>query len=767
MCTFRARTLAVFLSLSAVICLLSGCHPQTGPVIRSPQDAAKARIGVMTGSTGEMIVNNRFPQSDMQTFDDVMNAVAAIEARKLDAVVTAFPTAQQITKRHPELYLVPEPLDREDTSVAVKKGNDALLNDVNRIIAHLKADGTLAGMRKRWLKADLSPYQIPRIEVPERGTPLRIGVSATREPLSFIDAEGNVTGHDGELARRIAAELHRPVEFQNMKFMTLIPALKSGKIDLILTGMTATDERRKSVDFSIPYFESSQVLLAFKPPSEGGSQQSASGQGKLRSPADLADKRIGVLMGSADSPYATQHYPDAKVLEFKSSADIVLAVKAKKVDAAFYDAEPLRIVLRQEPSLAAMNEDLFSFDVGVGFRKQNALLRDEFNHFLAGIQSNGLYAAMIKRWMEEGDTTMPPIELPSTGKPLLVAVADVGLPFIAVKDNRLVGFDIELATRFAAALGRPVQFDNMDFDGLIAAAASGKDDLIISSIYITDERKKQIAFSEPYYAMGTKVFALKESLAAAGQDANHADTAAAMAAPGEPSFFAKTAASFHSNFVLEKRYLLIWDGLKTTIIISILSTIFGTLLGALICFMRMSKLPMLYMPAIAYIDILRGTPVLVLLMLIFYVVFASVNISPVLVAVIAFGMNFAAYVSEIFRAGIESIDRGQSEAAIAIGFTPVQSFLHIILPQTVQRILPVYKGEFISLVKMTSIVGYIAVQDLTKASDIIRSRTFDAFFPLIIVAIIYFLIAWLFTIGLEQIEKRTSSRSRRIRGATR
>jgi polar amino acid transport system substrate-binding protein len=122
---------------------------------------------------------------------------------------------------------------------------------------------------------------------------------------------------------------------------------------------------------------------------------------------------------------------------------------------------------------------------------------------------------------------------------------------------------------------------------------------------------------------------------------------------------------------------------------------------------------------------------------------------------------FAAYAAEIFRAGIQSIDRGQTEAAIAIGFTPVQSFLNIILPQTLQRILPVYKGEFISLVKMTSIVGYIAVQDLTKASDIIRSRTFDAFFPLIIVAILYFVIAWVLTLALERVERMTNSRSRR------
>lgn len=215
----------------------------------------------------------------------------------------------------------------------------------------------------------------------------------------------------------------------------------------------------------------------------------------------------------------------------------------------------------------------------------------------------------------------------------------------------------------------------------------------------------------------------------------------------------------------ERRYLLILDGLKTTIMISILATLFGTLLGALICYMRMSPRYILNLPARIYINILRGIPVLVLLMLIYYVVFASINISPLLVAVIAFGMNFGAYVAEIYRAGIQSIDRGQTEAGISMGLTKLQTFLYIILPQTIQRILPVYKGEFISLVKMTSIVGYIAVQDLTKASDIIRSRTFDAFFPLVMVAILYFLISWTLMLALEYLERRTNPQYRRRKDA--
>ena len=218
------------------------------------------------------------------------------------------------------------------------------------------------------------------------------------------------------------------------------------------------------------------------------------------------------------------------------------------------------------------------------------------------------------------------------------------------------------------------------------------------------------------------------------------------------SFLQHFSNGFYNNIILEQRYLLILEGIQTTVIISIFAALFGTLMGALVCFMRMSKRRILSLPARLYIYLLRGTPVLVLLMIVYYLVFASVNINPVLVAVLAFGLNFGAYVSEMFRTSIESIDKGQAEAGIASGFSKIQTFGYIIMPQALRRVLPVYKGEFISLVKITSVVGYIAVQDLTKASDIIRSRTYDAFFPLIMAAVLYLLIAAVFTTVLDRVE---------------
>ncbi len=215
--------------------------------------------------------------------------------------------------------------------------------------------------------------------------------------------------------------------------------------------------------------------------------------------------------------------------------------------------------------------------------------------------------------------------------------------------------------------------------------------------------------------------------------------------------------AFKNNLIEEDRYMMIVDGLYATLIITVFAAIFGTILGGGICWMRMNRHKWLRKTAEAYIDIMRGTPVLVLLMLMYYVVMAPVEADAILVAIITFAMNASAYICEMLRTSIESVSKGQTEAGLSLGLTKSQTFFRIVLPQAVQKVIPVYQGELISLLKNTSIVGYIAVMDMTKASDLIRSRTFDAFFPLIIVAIIYFLIAWLIGLLLKTFTRRRLS----------
>lgn len=216
---------------------------------------------------------------------------------------------------------------------------------------------------------------------------------------------------------------------------------------------------------------------------------------------------------------------------------------------------------------------------------------------------------------------------------------------------------------------------------------------------------------------------------------------------------------FILNFISDERWRYIWDGLGVTLKVTFFSVLMGIALGFLIAIVRAThdktgKLKLLNALCQVYLTVIRGTPVVVQLLIIYFVIFGSVDINKVIVAVLAFGINSAAYVAEIFRSGIMSIDKGQFEAGRSLGFNYVQTMIHIIMPQAFKNVLPALGNEFIVLLKETSISGYIALQDLTKGGDIIRSRTYDAFMPLIAVAAIYLVMVMIFTKLVEALERR-------------
>ena len=216
---------------------------------------------------------------------------------------------------------------------------------------------------------------------------------------------------------------------------------------------------------------------------------------------------------------------------------------------------------------------------------------------------------------------------------------------------------------------------------------------------------------------------------------------------------------FILNFIEDNRWKYIVDGLKITLIVTIFAVLIGVLLGFLIAIVRTThdktgKLKILNAICKVYLTVIRGTPVVVQLMIIYFIIFGSVDISKVLVAIIAFGINSGVYVAEIFRSGIMSIDNGQFEAGRSLGFNYAQTMMYIIMPQAFKNVLPTLCNEFISLLKETSVSGYIALQDLTKGGDIIRSRTYDAFMPLIAVALIYLAMVMIFTKLVSLLERR-------------
>lgn len=217
--------------------------------------------------------------------------------------------------------------------------------------------------------------------------------------------------------------------------------------------------------------------------------------------------------------------------------------------------------------------------------------------------------------------------------------------------------------------------------------------------------------------------------------------------------------SFILNFIDDNRWRYITDGLKITLLVTVFAVLIGVVLGFLIAIVRTThdktgKLKILNAICKVYLTVIRGTPVVVQLMIIYFIIFGSVDISKVVVAIVAFGINSGAYVAEIFRSGIMSIDNGQFEAGRSLGFNYAQTMMYIVMPQAFKNVLPTLCNEFIFLLKETSVSGYIALQDLTKGGDIIRSRTYDAFMPLIAVALIYLAMVMIFTKLVSLLERR-------------
>ncbi len=391
-------------------------------------------------------------------------------------------------------------------------------------------------------------------------------------------------------------------------------------------------------------------------------------------------------------------------------------------------------------------------EIGFGFQKNGDgdALKAEMDEFLGRLKADGTLDGLIEKWYgeTEPEESVPLEELSADSVPLRVSVDMTRKPFVYMYNNEPVGFEIEVLYLFCKEYGYRVNYTNGSFstDGL-SGLASGKYDMVCAGLYMTDERKQSVNFSEPYMV---------------------ADVVMATYEGAGGGFFASVAESFEKTFVREGRWKMILAGVGTTLLIAVCAVLGGTLLGALLYLWTRSKYKT--SSAIArgiaavYSKLVAGMPTLVILMLLFYVVFGKVDISGLAVAIIGFILTFGSFVYDRLKLSTEGVDKGQTEAAYALGYGRNRAFFRIVLPQAMRMFLPVYSAEIVNLVKATSVVGYIAVNDLTKVGDIIRSNTYEAFFPLIAVAVIYFLITWGISALVGLLQRRTDPRRNKKKG---
>ena len=470
------------------------------------------------------------------------------------------------------------------------------------------------------------------------GETLTMATEATFPPYEFLRGQ-EIAGIDVEICRAVAERLDREFRAENMDFDSVIPAVTSGKADLAAAGITVTEDRKKNVDFSVPYVTTGIVVIY-------RNEEPYTGVDQLRG------RKVGVQSGTTSDAYVLENLKQEPE-RFKSTPEACAAMLAGRCAFVIADIDPAKNCVKGEERLA-ISDFLSSESYAVAVAKGNAELLKAVNETIAAAKADGRLEKWVADYTAEADS--------------LKETSDAGE----------------------------------------AAAASG----------------------------------------------------------AEPSWFAKAWQSISDDFYLcflkkagdgSSRAMYLINGLGITLEVALFAILLGLFIGFLVAVIRSSHdkygyFPVLNAVAKVYLTIIRGTPMVVQLLITYYIILRSVD-SKVLIAILAFGINSGAYQAEIVRAGIVSIDPGQMEAGRALGLSYWRAMLKIILPQAVRNVLPALGNEFIVLVKDTSIVGYIALIDLAKGGDIIRSQTYSVYLPYLTVAAIYLILVMTFTWLLGKLER--------------
>lgn len=458
---------------------------------------------------------------------------------------------------------------------------------------------------------------------------IRVGTNAEFPPFEYMDNNGKPTGFDVALIKAIGDEIGYNVEVVNMEFKSLLGSIQTGGIDCAIAGMTVTDERKQSVDFTDTYYEAVQSIILPK-------------ASDVASVEDLNGKSIAVQEGTTgdflvtpgeDNEVITDESTNVK--RFKKGTDAVLELLNGGVDAVVIDTKPAEnFVKSNSGKLKMINDDTSIENYAIAVGKGNTKMLDLLNKGMTKIKENGTYDNLVSVYIENSDNALR-----------------------KTSDNIFVN------------LGYTFKFVFIDNNG----------------------------------------------------------------------------------------WMMLVKGLGITLLISLCAVVLGVILGFIVALMRLTELrkgrkTILSRIAGIYIDVLRGTPVVVQLLIMYMIIFH--NSFGIVAAICTFGINSGAYVAEIIRAGIMAVDNGQMEGGRSLGLSYGETMRYIIIPQAVKNILPTLCNEFIALIKETSIVGYVAVQDLTKASDFIVSRTYETFMPLIMVAIIYYVVVKVLTKLFARFERR-------------
>ena len=451
---------------------------------------------------------------------------------------------------------------------------------------------------------------------------------------------------------------------------------------------------------------------------------------------DLNGKPIGVQTAVLYEELIKDRVPDTNFSYFTMPNDMILALASGKISAYLIEQVGFGVQKANHPELVKMDDIAGEINATciIGDNERKTRLLTELNTFIRNYKADGTADEMYEYWIENFDPVHSKCDTGGfTGENGTIEIAIEGgyEPFSFVSNGQLSGFDVDFMCRFSREFGYKPNFHEVPFEAIAPGVETGKFDIGMN-IVVSEERNETGSLSDIYYSCPVVLVVLGDS--------------------EKIPFFEKIKNSFYKTFIRENRYKLFISGMSTTIAITLFSIIIGTVIGFIVYIVCRKGNKIANAITHFFTWLTHGMPTVLLLMILYYIVFGKSRISGTIVSIVGFSLIFACSMFDMLSVGYNAIGKGQLEASKALGYTDRQSFFLILLPQAARHFLPIYKNEIVTLIKETSVVGYIAVLDLTKISDLVRSRTYEAFFPLIFTAIMYFIIAGIMTFIVKKIQ---------------
>jgi polar amino acid transport system substrate-binding protein len=727
-----------------ILAALTGCSDDKTQSFQSMEDFEEAKIGVLTGSSFDLLTKEYFPKADRLYYMNISDLILNLKQKRIDGILMDKGFFAPLSWEERTLSYVEMDMPATEYAVAFPKAaeSEALMAQFNEFIRSETENGGLAELEAKWFSNVEPDVTIDMSQLTGENGTLRIATTVESKPFDYL-RDGQFYGLDAEFIFLFAKEYGYALEIDTMDFGALLPSLDTKGYDLAISGITVTEERKQAVLFSDTYC-TCPIVMAVLGSDSNNSKKVLS---------DFEDATIGVLTGTVYDDYAKNLFPDAERKYFNLLSDMILAVESGKIDGFLAENTYVSAALWEGAKIDTVDESIDRTEAGFIFQKdsaKSATVREQLNTFLTSAKANGLLEQLNTKWIGNTEPTefFDHDSLSGENGTLKVAVSPDLKPLCYMRNGAVVGYEVEVLQHFAKEYGYNLEFHSMAFDAILPGVVSGKYDIGCGGMTITEERAESVDFSESYLTVDVVMVI---SNAAAGQS--------------DSSFWGGIKESFEKTFIREERWKLIAEGIGVTMLISLCAAAAGSLLGFGLYMLSRSDIKVLQKLtkgfAKGYSRIIAGTPIVVILMILFYVIFGNVrDMSGIVVAVIGFTLTFGAFVYDHMTVSVGSVDRGQTEAAYALGYTKNKTFFRIIFPQAMTIFLPSYCGQAVELIKATAVVGYIAVNDLTKMGDIIRSNTYEAFFPLIATAVIYFLLTWILASLLKLLKLRFEPKRR-------